>query len=145
MKKPLKNEIDLLSLINNIKTQLIELDKKVNTLIFRSLPETKIDPKPTINNTPPPIRPIDNNRGRVMHTAICADCKKECTIPFKPSGDRPVYCKDCFSRRKVISMSGIKVDDKPQINIQEQKVKVKKKPVAVKKSVAKKKPTPKKK
>jgi CxxC-x17-CxxC domain-containing protein len=34
------------------------------------------------------------------HTAICSDCKKECTVPFKPSGDRPVYCKECFAKRK---------------------------------------------
>ncbi|MDD5681408.1 MAG: hypothetical protein PHI59_09245, partial [Candidatus Omnitrophica bacterium] len=25
---------------------------------------------------------------------------KECEVPFKPSGDRPVYCKECFSKRK---------------------------------------------
>ena len=40
--------------------------------------------------------------GRPMefHKAICAECKKECEVPFKPSGDRPVYCKDCFSKRR---------------------------------------------
>ena len=37
---------------------------------------------------------------REMHKATCADCKKECEVPFKPSGDRPVYCKECFSKRK---------------------------------------------
>jgi CxxC-x17-CxxC domain-containing protein len=37
---------------------------------------------------------------REMHKATCADCGKECEVPFKPSGDRPVYCKDCFSKRK---------------------------------------------
>ncbi|MCK5451357.1 MAG: hypothetical protein KAI70_06295, partial [Candidatus Omnitrophica bacterium] len=25
---------------------------------------------------------------------------KECEVPFKPRDDRPVYCKDCFSKRK---------------------------------------------
>ncbi|HLF18861.1 MAG TPA: CxxC-x17-CxxC domain-containing protein [Candidatus Omnitrophota bacterium] len=39
-------------------------------------------------------------RPREMHKAVCADCGKECTVPFKPSGDRPVYCKECFSKRK---------------------------------------------
>ncbi len=39
-------------------------------------------------------------RPREMHKAVCADCKQECEVPFKPSGDRPVYCKDCFSKRK---------------------------------------------
>ena len=35
-----------------------------------------------------------------MHKAICAECKKECEVPFKPREDRPVYCKECFSKRK---------------------------------------------
>ncbi|MBI3021482.1 MAG: DNA-directed RNA polymerase [Candidatus Omnitrophica bacterium] len=39
-------------------------------------------------------------RPREMHKAVCAECKKECEVPFKPSGDRPVYCRDCFSKRK---------------------------------------------
>ena len=37
---------------------------------------------------------------REMHKATCADCKKECEVPFKPSGDRPIYCKECFSKRR---------------------------------------------
>ena len=37
---------------------------------------------------------------REMHKATCADCGKECVVPFKPSGDRPVYCKECFAKRK---------------------------------------------
>ena len=39
-------------------------------------------------------------RPREMFKAICADCKKECEVPFKPSGDRPVYCKECFAKHK---------------------------------------------
>jgi len=35
---------------------------------------------------------------REMHKATCADC--QCEVPFKPSGDRPVYCRECFSKRK---------------------------------------------
>ncbi len=37
---------------------------------------------------------------REMHKATCAECNKECEVPFKPRGDRPIYCKDCFSKRK---------------------------------------------
>ena len=41
------------------------------------------------------------NRGpREMHKATCSECNKECEVPFKPRDDRPVYCKDCFSKRK---------------------------------------------
>jgi len=35
---------------------------------------------------------------REMHKAVCADCGKECEVPFAPDGSRPVYCcKDCYS------------------------------------------------
>ncbi len=37
---------------------------------------------------------------REMFKATCADCQKECEVPFKPREDRPVYCKECFSKRK---------------------------------------------
>lgn len=33
-----------------------------------------------------------------MHKAICSSCGKECDLPFKPTGDRPVYCRECFAR-----------------------------------------------
>lgn len=34
-----------------------------------------------------------------MYTAVCDECGKECEVPFKPSGDKPVYCSSCFERR----------------------------------------------
>ena len=37
---------------------------------------------------------------REMHKAVCSECKKECEVPFKPRDDRPIYCKDCYSKRK---------------------------------------------
>jgi CxxC-x17-CxxC domain-containing protein len=37
---------------------------------------------------------------REMHTVICAECGKETQVPFKPSGDRPVYCQECFANRR---------------------------------------------
>ena len=40
------------------------------------------------------------SRPREMFKATCAECKKACEVPFKPREDRPVYCKDCFSKRK---------------------------------------------
>ncbi len=36
---------------------------------------------------------------RQMHPATCAGCGKQTEVPFKPSGDRPVYCRDCFQQR----------------------------------------------
>ncbi len=41
----------------------------------------------------------DRNRERPqMHEAICDSCGKTCQLPFRPSGDRPVYCSDCFAK-----------------------------------------------
>jgi len=147
MKKSLKNEINILDLINKMQAQLIELNKKVDALIHRSLSEARPSPTSLMDTTRLAVRTNDRNKGRVMHKAIRADCKKECSLPFKPSGDRPVYCQDCFSRRKVIKMSGIKVDDKPKEveAVQKPQIKTKKKAVTVKKPVGKKKPIPKKK
>ncbi len=34
---------------------------------------------------------------REMHPVVCAKCGVDTTVPFVPSGDRPVYCSDCFS------------------------------------------------
>ena len=32
-----------------------------------------------------------------MHDATCDDCGKKCQVPFRPTGDKPIYCSDCFS------------------------------------------------
>ena len=41
----------------------------------------------------------NNNRPpREMHAVTCSECGKETEVPFRPSGDRPVYCKECFSQ-----------------------------------------------
>ncbi len=37
---------------------------------------------------------------REMHTVTCAECGKETQVPFRPSGDRPVYCQDCFQAKR---------------------------------------------
>ncbi len=36
---------------------------------------------------------------REMFPAVCATCGKETTVPFQPSGDKPVYCRECFQPR----------------------------------------------
>jgi len=37
---------------------------------------------------------------RRMYPAICADCGAECEVQFEPRGDRPVYCRDCYNKRR---------------------------------------------
>ncbi len=41
-----------------------------------------------------------------MHKAVCAKCQKSCEVPFRPSGDRPVYCHDCFDKTKSNTPTG---------------------------------------
>lgn len=37
---------------------------------------------------------------RTMHKIVCSDCGSEAEVPFKPSGDRPVYCKECYRKHR---------------------------------------------
>lgn len=34
-----------------------------------------------------------------MHDAVCDECGKDCQVPFRPSGDKPIYCSDCFEQK----------------------------------------------
>lgn len=98
---------DLAGLINKIQQQLIVLERKLDTLISQSSKrpyEEKGPGKPfqrfEHTNRQPDTRQDNKFRERVLHKAVCAACNKECEVPFKPSGDRPVYCKECFTARK---------------------------------------------
>ncbi len=42
-------------------------------------------------------RKAQRNGPREMHDAVCSECGAECQVPFRPSGDRPVLCRDCFA------------------------------------------------
>lgn len=35
---------------------------------------------------------------REEHEVVCAECGAQTTVPFKPTGDRPVKCRDCFQK-----------------------------------------------
>lgn len=37
---------------------------------------------------------------RPSFEATCAQCGVSTTVPFKPTGDRPVYCRDCYRQRR---------------------------------------------
>ncbi len=38
-----------------------------------------------------------------MFPATCAACGKQTEVPFKPSGARPVYCRECFQSQRAAS------------------------------------------
>ena len=43
---------------------------------------------------------------REMFSATCSSCGQEAQVPFQPSGDKPVYCSDCFQQRGGNSRGG---------------------------------------
>jgi CxxC-x17-CxxC domain-containing protein len=38
-----------------------------------------------------------------LFQAICAQCGRECEVPFKPTGSRPVLCRDCFRQNEALT------------------------------------------
>jgi len=42
----------------------------------------------------------DRSERPSMHKAICSDCGRGCEVPFRPTGDKPVFCSDCFGRKE---------------------------------------------
>ena len=46
----------------------------------------------------PRPRPMGDRPQRELHDAVCASCGIQTQVPFKPVGDRPVYCRDCFRK-----------------------------------------------
>lgn len=41
-----------------------------------------------------------DQQGRQLYNVKCSNCGKDTQVPFKPSGDRPVYCRDCYMQKK---------------------------------------------
>ena len=39
---------------------------------------------------------------RQMFPVKCSECGKDTEVPFEPRGDRPVYCRDCYRKVKVV-------------------------------------------
>jgi CxxC-x17-CxxC domain-containing protein len=148
---------DVAELINKMQEQLAIIDRKIDTLISKSsqrLVDTRQFETKPFQPAPPAAQPVPNQENgfnrRILYKAICADCKKACEVPFKPSGERPVYCKDCFSKRKARSPFGARSDNRPRpapaasahashAVRTEPVVQEKKKPVAKKKAAPKKK------
>ena len=42
-----------------------------------------------------------HSRGvKVETTAVCSQCGRQTTVPFRPTQGRPVYCRECFLNRR---------------------------------------------
>lgn len=31
-----------------------------------------------------------------MHKAVCSKCRGNCEVPFRPTGNKPIFCSQCF-------------------------------------------------
>jgi CxxC-x17-CxxC domain-containing protein len=95
--KPAVPHVDpyLEGLVAKLVERLAGLEKKMDTLIAQTAgrPSGGGDAAKPQPQQPP-------RRDRVLYEAICADCSKVCEVPFKPTEARPVYCKECWGRRK---------------------------------------------
>jgi CxxC-x17-CxxC domain-containing protein len=125
---PQQSGPDIVAFINTIQQQLALLDRKIDTLINRSserpvemkrfsMPPRFEQPQSQSQSHPqhkPEPRQDNGFRERVMHKAICADCSKPCEVPFKPSQDRPVYCKECYAKRRHGGQAKHQHDIKPK-------------------------------
>ncbi|MFH1656050.1 MAG: CxxC-x17-CxxC domain-containing protein [Candidatus Omnitrophota bacterium] len=113
---------DIASLMDKIQRQLVSLERKVDTLISESSGRPTEMPFKGRNFSKPSRsfgrsygqgkgRQDNISRERSFTKVVCAECSKECEVPFKPSADRPVYCRECFAKRKGASSFGKKRDN----------------------------------
>ena len=116
-----QDEPGVVSLINEVQQRLSAMERKLDTLISQS---SKRPFEKSYSQNPPrrfdrPNRHDGGRQGngpreRTFTQVICADCSKKCEIPFKPSGDRPVYCKECFSKRRNGDSFNANRDNRPE-------------------------------
>ena len=116
-----QDEPDVADIINKMQQLLSAMEKKLDILIGQS---SKRPFEKSYSQRPP--RPFDRSprhdrerqgngpRERTFTRVVCSDCSKECEIPFKPSGGRPVYCKECFSKRRKDSPFNANRDNRPK-------------------------------
>jgi CxxC-x17-CxxC domain-containing protein len=45
----------------------------------------------------PAARPV---RVRIETQAVCSQCGKETTVPFRPTQGRPILCRECFREKR---------------------------------------------
>jgi len=90
-------------LIAKVQQQLSAMEEKLDTLISQSSKrsfEKSYSQRPARNFNRSDRFERGDARERTYTKATCADCNKECELPFKPKGDRPVYCSECFAKQQ---------------------------------------------
>jgi len=110
--EPRQARPNVAQLIMKMQQQLASLERKIDAMTGHARPQERhFDPRQ--HNRNEGRRPMDHME-RALYKVICADCNRECNVPFKPSQDRPVYCKDCFASRKASSSFSAGADNRPR-------------------------------
>ena len=100
---------DLIAVMLKLTERLEAVERKMDLVIS----QTQQRPQQQSHQAYQPQRPQEQNfnrapqqnqqhrpGGKPMFPAVCADCKKNCEVPFRPSPERAAYCKECYGRRK---------------------------------------------
>ncbi len=62
----------------------------------------KRKPAPQQENKPPATNELGfDDKGRQLHAAVCCECNKPTTVPFKPFSGSKISCKDCYANRSM--------------------------------------------
>ena len=104
-----RQEPGIAELIAKLQQQLSAMEEKLDTLISQSSKrpfEKSYSQKSFRSFNRSDRYDRSGGRERTYTKAICADCNKECEIPFKPTGGRPVYCSECFAKQQGESSFG---------------------------------------
>jgi len=85
------------NLLYKINQRLEFLEKKIDILVNRApagdaLPRSRVSSGDGHGD--------GHGQDREFTRVKCAGCGDECTVPFKPNGDRPVYCRTCFAKQR---------------------------------------------
>ncbi len=43
---------------------------------------------------------MKNNEERKMYKATCSECGADTEVPFEPDPSRPVFCRECFMKKR---------------------------------------------
>ena len=88
---------DIVGLLTMLTQKLTSFEAKVDMILSRIPSQPSVVP----HQQPALVHPTQQRReSRPMYKVICANCGRDSEVPFKPSGNRPVYCKKCFAARK---------------------------------------------
>jgi CxxC-x17-CxxC domain-containing protein len=105
---------DVLGLLSTLVEKLTSFETKIDVVLKRITSQTAPQPMIVPQQQPAPALMERRRDQRPMYKAICAECRTFCEVPFKPSGDRPVYCQDCYRERKRRGMVNSRNADKPK-------------------------------